>query len=103
MTDPVRLVATVSVTPEAVAEAVAKARAMLAIAPAVLSAEVGVCRDVRTGEVVPGDYVISATFADHAELQRYATSPEHDEVHGWVQQHLVGEHVSVFEAGSVAR
>jgi hypothetical protein len=103
MADPVRLVATVSVAPDAVAEAVAKARAMLAIAPAVLSAEVGVCHDVRTGDVVPGGHVVSATFTDHAELLRYAASPEHDEVHHWVQQHLVGEHVSVYEADPVAR
>jgi hypothetical protein len=100
---PVRLVATVSVRPDAVADAVAKARAMLAIAPAVLSAEVGVRRDVKTGEVVPGDYVISATFADHASLVRYATSDEHNEVHDWVVRHIVDGHVSVYDAGPVAR
>jgi hypothetical protein len=100
---PVRLVATVSVGPEAVAEAVARARAMLAVAPAVVSAEVGVRRDVKTGAVVPGDYVISATFADHASLLRYATSDEHNEVHDWVVQHIVDEHVSVYDAGPVTR
>ena len=98
-----RLVATVSVTPEVVAEAVSRARAMLAIAPEVLTAEVGVCRDVGTGDVVPGDYVISATFTDFAALRRYATSDPHNEVHDWVVPFVVAEHVTVFEAGSVAR
>ncbi len=100
---PIRLVATVSVAPTAVAEGVARARAMLAVAPGVLSAEAGVRRNVRNGEVVPGDYVISATFSDHAALLRYATSDEHNEVHDWVVNHIVGEHVSVFEADPVSR
>jgi len=99
----VRLVATVSVTPEVVAEAVSRARAMLAVAPEVLTAEVGVCRDVGTGDVVPGDYVISATFTDHEALRRYATSAPHNEVHDWVVPHVVSEHVTVFEAGAVER
>ena len=99
----VRLVATVSVTPEVVAEAVSRAQAMLAIAPEVLTAEVGACRDVRTGAVVPGDYVISATFADHDALRRYATSDPHNEVHDWVVPYVVAEHVTVFEAGAVER
>jgi len=100
---PVRLVATVTVAPEVVAEAVTRAQAMLAVAPEVLSAEVGVCRDVRSGEVVAGDYVISATFVDHAALLCYAASAPHDEVHRWIEPHVVAEHVCVFEAGPVHR
>jgi hypothetical protein len=103
LTTPIRLVSTVSVAPALVAEAVARARAMLAVAPAVMTAEVGVRRQVGTGDVVPGDYVISATFTDHAALLRYAGSEEHDAVHDWVVEHLVAEHVSVFEAARVAR
>lgn len=98
-----RLVARVTVPPEVVPEAVARARTMLAVAPAVRSAEVGVCRDVRTGEVVAGDYVVSATFASADELRRYATSPEHDAVHDWVLPHVLAEQVTVYEHGAVDR
>jgi len=76
---------------------------MLARAPEVITAEVGVRRDIKSGVVVPGDYVLSLTFLDHASLVRYANSAEHDEVHEWVRPHLLAEHVAMFEAISVRR
>jgi hypothetical protein len=99
----VRLVATVSVDPEVVVEAIDRARKMLATVSEVITAEVGVRRDVKTGAVVPGDYVLSLTFLDHASLVRYATTAEHDEVHKWVRPHLLAEHVAIFEAVPVPR
>ena len=99
----VRLVATVSVDPAVVVEAIDRARRMLATVPEVITAEVGVRRDVKTGAVVPGDYVLSLTFSDHVSLVRYATSAEHDEVHEWVMPHLLAEHVAMFEAVPVPR
>jgi Stress responsive A/B Barrel Domain len=99
----VRLVATVSVNPALVIEAIERARRMLATVPEVITAEVGVRRDVKTGVVVPGDYVLSLTFSDHDSLVRYANSSEHDEVHEWVRPHLLAEHVAMFEAAPVQR
>jgi hypothetical protein len=99
----VRLVATVSVDPAVVLEAIDKARRMLARAPEVITAEVGVRRDVKTGVVIPGDYVLSLTFLDHVSLVRYGTSAEHNEVHEWVGPHLLAENVVMFEAVLVRR
>jgi hypothetical protein len=91
------------VDPAVVDEAIDKARKMLATVPEVLTAEVGVRRDVKTGVVVPGDYVLSLTFSDHASLVRYASSVGHNEVHEWVMPHLTAEHVAMFEAQPVRR
>lgn len=91
----IRVHATVTVPPDAVAEALDRAREMLRADPNVLRAEIGPCLDAKTGEPQPGRYVVTTVFTDHDALHRYATGPWHLEVLEWSLPLTIDEHVAV--------
>jgi hypothetical protein len=91
----IRVHATVTIQPDALPEALDRAREMVRADPNVLHAEIGQCVDSKTGDVELDKYVVTTVFTDHHALHRYATGTKHNEVHDWVLPLVVGEQVSV--------
>ena len=77
----IRLVALVTLTPSADArEHVRLLREMAASEENVLTAEVGICEPPMPDVEAPASYVYTATFADRASLERYATGRAHHDL-----------------------